>query len=98
VLSPQLLDAETYPHLSFTSTGLVRADGQWALRGELEARGVSRLVEARISAVRTDGSTLHASARISIDRHDFGITAYRGLAARTLAVDLAITAHREDRS
>ena len=56
VLSPRLLDAEAYPSLSFTSTELLRpqgnaqgqaegqAEGQWSLRGELEVRGVTRLV------------------------------------------------------
>jgi polyisoprenoid-binding protein YceI len=96
VLSPKLLDAEAYPSLSFTSTELVSQQGQWSLRGELEVRGVTRLVEARISAVETDGATLRASARASVDRYDFGITAYRGLAARGLTVDFAITAHREE--
>lgn len=95
VLSPRLLDAEAYPSLSFTSTQLVQEHAQWSLRGELEVRGVTRLVEARIAAVETDGGTLRASARVSIDRYDFGITAYRGLAARRLTVDLAVTAHRE---
>jgi polyisoprenoid-binding protein YceI len=103
VLSPRLLDAEAYPSLSFTSTELIQAKdqagdqatGQWALRGELEVRGVTRLVEVRISAVEADGATLRATAQVSIDRYDFGITTYRGLAARSLTVDLSITAHRE---
>jgi polyisoprenoid-binding protein YceI len=96
VLSPKLLDAEACPSLAFTSTGLVREQGQWSLRGELEVRGVTRLVEARISALEADGATLRASAEASVDRYDFGITAYRGLAARRLTVNLAITAHREE--
>ena len=75
---------------------MVPAFGQWSLRGELEVRGVARLVEARITVLRADGSTLNASARAVIDRYDFGITAYRGLAARGLTVDLAVTAHREE--
>ena len=58
-------------------------------------RGVTRLVEARISAVEADSATLRASAQVSIDRYDFGITAYRGLAARGLTVDLSIIARRE---
>ena len=99
VLSPRLLDAEAYPSLSFTSTELVQAagqaEGQWSLRGELEVRGVTRLVEARISAVEADSATLRASAQVSIDRYDFGITSYRGLAARSLTVDLNVIAHRE---
>jgi polyisoprenoid-binding protein YceI len=96
VLSPRLLDAEAYPSLTFTSTGLVCEQGRWSLRGELEVRGVTRLVQARISALDTDGATLRASAQVSVDRYDFGITAYRGLAARGLTVDLAVTAHREE--
>ncbi len=96
VLSPKLLGAEAYPSLSFTSTELVSEQGQWSLRGELEVRGVTRLVEARISALDTDGATIRASAQASVDRYDFGITAYRGLAARGLTVDLAVIAHREE--
>jgi polyisoprenoid-binding protein YceI len=98
VLSPKLLDAEAFPSLSFTSTELVEELRQWSLRGELEVRGVTRLVEARISALAVDGAgtMLRASAQVSIDRYDFGITAYRGLAARRLTVGLAVTAHREE--
>jgi polyisoprenoid-binding protein YceI len=98
VLSPKLLDAEAYPSLSFTSTDLLREQGQWSLRGELEVRGVTRLVEARIGALAVvdAGLTLRASAQVSIDRYDFGITAYRGLAARRLTVGLAVIAHREE--
>jgi polyisoprenoid-binding protein YceI len=58
-------------------------------------RGVTRLVEARISAVEADSATLRASAQVSIDRYDFGITAYRGRPARGLTVDLSIIARRE---
>jgi len=97
VLSPRLLHAEAYPSLSFTSTQLIQEQGQWSLRGELEVRGVTRLVEARITtlAVEDAGTTLIASAHAGIDRYDFGITTYRGLAARRLTVDLGLIAHRE---
>jgi polyisoprenoid-binding protein YceI len=104
VLSPRLLDAEAYPGLTFTSTDLIRepggADGQWLLRGELEVRGVPRPVEVRVTRLSAGGAsepggagiTLHASARFSVDRYDFGITAYRGLAARWLTIGLSIVA------
>lgn len=98
VLSRKLLDAEAHPSLTFSSTELTQADGQWALRGEFEVRGVTRVVEARISAVSERGGTLRATARVDVDRYDFGITAYRGLAARRLTVHLDITAHRETQS
>ncbi|WP_187366439.1 YceI family protein [Trebonia kvetii] len=99
VLSPRLLDAATYPSLTFISTALEREsasdafpEGRWLLRGELEVRGVGRLVEAAIATVSAHGGTLHATARLRVDRYDFGITAYRGLAARWLTVDLDIIA------
>jgi polyisoprenoid-binding protein YceI len=97
VLSPRLLDAATYPSLTFISTALERDSdsGRWLLRGELEVRGVGRLAEAAIATVSAHGGTLHASARLRVDRYDFGITAYRGLAARWLTVDLDIIADRE---
>jgi polyisoprenoid-binding protein YceI len=95
VLSPRLLDAEAYPSLTFTSTGLTEERGHWSLRGELEVRGVTRPALARVTAVAADGATLRATAEVNIDRYDFGITAYRGLAARTLTVELGIVAHRE---
>ena len=104
VLSPRLLDAENFPTMSFISTELVSTQGtqaaqgapeQWSLRGELAVRGVTRLVEARIAKLHADGPTLSARAQAVIDRYDFGITAYRGLAARTLTVHLGIIAHRE---
>jgi polyisoprenoid-binding protein YceI len=101
VLSPRLLDAENFPTMSFTSAELVRAQGaqgareQWSLRGELAVRGVTRLVEARITKLHADGPTLSATAQAVIDRYDFGITAYRGLAARKLTIDLTVVAHRE---
>ena len=71
--------------------------GTWSLRGELEVRGVTRLVEARITALTVDaaGTTLSASAQAGIDRYDFGITTYRGLAARRLTVNFDVIAHRE---
>jgi polyisoprenoid-binding protein YceI len=96
VLSPKLLDAEAHPTLSFISTELVSEHGQWSLRGELEVRGVTRHVEARIDALACDGATLRVNAQVSIDRYDFGLTAYRGLAARRLTVDLGIIAYREE--
>lgn len=98
VVSARFLDAEAYPGLVFTSTGLAWAQDHWVLRGEFEVRGVTRLVEAHLGSVSEDGGTLRATARVAIDRYDFGITASRGLAARRLTVDLAVTAHREARA
>ena len=95
VLSARLLDAEAYPSLTFTSTALAQEDRQWLLRGEFEVRGVARLVEARLVSVSEAGGTLRATAQVAVDRYDFGITAYRGLAARALTIEFTVIAHRE---
>jgi len=95
MLSPRLLDAAAYPSIVFTSTALENRGGQWLLRGQLEVRGTSRPVETVIVAEPASGGTLHASARLRVDRYAFGITGYRGLAARWLTVDLDIIAERD---
>lgn len=97
VLSPRLLDAEASPTISFISTDLVHEQGTWSLRGELEVRGAIQQAEVRIGAVTVDndGATLRADAEVTVDRYAFGITAYRGLAARRLTIALSITAQRE---
>jgi polyisoprenoid-binding protein YceI len=103
VLSARLLNAEEFPSITFTSTELAREagqqhgqqHGQWSLRGELKVRGVARPVEVQVTALHADGATFRASAQVVIDRYDFGITAYRGLAARKLTVDITIVAHQE---
>lgn len=98
VLSARLLNAEAYPALTFTSTELLQAQGQWVLRGELEVRGVARLVEVLLRTVSEDNGTLRAAAQVAVDRYDFGITDYRGLAARRLTVELSVIAYREAQS
>jgi polyisoprenoid-binding protein YceI len=110
VLSRSLLDAEAHPSLTFTSTALVREDRegrednqdsehQWRLRGEFTVRGVTRPVQARvITCTPATAGAFQLSAELLIDRYDFGITAYRGLAARRLTVRLDIRAERTDNS
>jgi polyisoprenoid-binding protein YceI len=96
VLSRRLLDAEAHPGLTFTSTQVTEANGQWALHGEFEVRGVTRPVEVRLDSAEERDGTLRATAQVRIDRYDFGITAYRGgFAGRTLTVTLDVTARRE---
>jgi polyisoprenoid-binding protein YceI len=109
VLSARLLDAEAHPSLTFTSTGLSGLPGEpaeprdgshWVLYGELAVRGVSRPVEAQASVLTLDegGSVLRASARLRVDRYAFGVTGYRGLAARWLTVDIDLCAERKAQS
>jgi polyisoprenoid-binding protein YceI len=95
VLSARLLDTQNHPTITFTSTALVEDAGRWLLRGELAVRGVTCPVEASIGTVSVGDGTLAASATLTVDRYAFGITGYRGLAARRLTVTLRIEAKRQ---
>jgi polyisoprenoid-binding protein YceI len=99
VLSARLLDAARHPSLTFASTGLTSAAGEWQLAGDLAVRGVSRPVQARITAVsvRENGAVIGVHARFEVDRYAYGITAFRGLAARRLTIDVDILARRDQR-
>jgi polyisoprenoid-binding protein YceI len=100
VLSRALLDAENYPRITFTSTAFARAQGEWLLRGELEVRSLTQVTEIQITEVGTEtkaGETiLRVRAQTEIDRYTFGITAYRGLAARRLTLNFEIVAKLEE--
>lgn len=55
VISPVLLDAGTYPELTFSSTA-VRPDGDgWIVEGRLGAHGVTVPIEMRADEVRGTG-------------------------------------------
>jgi polyisoprenoid-binding protein YceI len=86
VRSPRLLDADRYPVITFRSEAM---DGL-ALAGELTVRNVTMPVSLSIeqSDVTARSFNAHASARI--DRNEFGVTAYRGLAARYLDISVEV--------
>lgn len=78
--SPDFLDVETYPHLTFRSTGLAAVGGtDFTLRGDLTIRDVTRAVEL---AVEFEGvarspwgqEVIGFTATTEIDREEFGIT------------------------
>ena len=83
--SADFFDAERYPEMSFTSTGLRPADGSWVLSGELTITDVTRPVDLEVEFLGADPTGLQGeprigfSARTTISRRDFGIAF--GLAA-----------------
>lgn len=86
VRSALFLDAGRHPFLTFVST---RLDGP-ALTGTPAVRDVARPVSLSIeqSAVSPRSFTVRAATRI--DRTEFGMTAYRGLAGRYLDVSVEV--------
>jgi polyisoprenoid-binding protein YceI len=78
--SPDFLDVEKYPELTFRSTRVVKHNGtDFVLAGDLTIRGVTREVELEVeyNGVETSpwGSQVIAvSATTELDREEFGMT------------------------
>lgn len=78
--SPDFFDVETYPTLTFRSTGFDRTgDTTFELPGELTIHGVTRpvVLAAEYLGVSPDpwgGTRAGFSATTEIDREDFGLT------------------------
>jgi polyisoprenoid-binding protein YceI len=83
--SADFFEAERYPVMLFTSTGLRPTGGSWLMSGDLTIRDVTRPVDLEVEFLGTDPTGLQGEARIgfstrgTISRRDFGITF--GLAA-----------------
>ena len=91
VRSARLLDVARHPVIAFTSE---RADRQ-ELTGALTVRDVTRPVTLLVEspAVSARSFTVRATARI--DRTEFGLTAYRGLAGRYLDMTVEVQCVRK---
>lgn len=78
--SADFFDAEKYPTITFKSNAIFpRGDGRYTASGDLTIRGVTRPVsfEIELLGVTVDGQNgqhLGATATVTIDRTDFGLT------------------------
>jgi len=77
--SPDFLDVEKFPELTFRSTGLVPTDGGFQLRGDLTIKDVTREVTLDVEyegVVRSPWGqeVIGFNATTEIDREEFGIT------------------------
>src|SRR5262249_55893313 len=70
MLGPEVLDVDTYPQITFTSTAIESAGGdRWKVEGDLSLHGTTKRVS--LDATLSQGA-YRGSARIR--QHDFGIT------------------------
>jgi polyisoprenoid-binding protein YceI len=80
VKSPDFLDAETYPTLTFVSTSVTPvSESDWKVTGDLTIHGVTKSVvlDVEFAGVETDpwnNTKAGFSATTEIDREDFGLT------------------------
>src|SRR5207302_4268301 len=76
--SPEFLDGERYPELSFESRELERSGGAFTVRGEITIRGITKPAElaGTISEPVTDGygqERLGLRLETTLDRTEFGL-------------------------
>jgi polyisoprenoid-binding protein YceI len=86
VCSERLLDTDRYPVITFQSDGV----NGLALTGELTVRNVTRPVTLSIEQTAARARWFNARASTRIDRNEFGVTAYRGMAGRYLDMTLEV--------
>jgi polyisoprenoid-binding protein YceI len=86
VRAPRVLDAEHHPTITFDS----ERPGTRDIPGTLTVLGVTRAVRLRVTALTAAPGSFTVRATTRIDRTEFGVTAYRGLAGRYL--DMSVEA------
>jgi polyisoprenoid-binding protein YceI len=92
VRSAKFLDVAQHPHIIFRAGTLTQGGGRWTLAGELTVRQISSPVTLAIGSAEPAGAGFRARATTRIDRYALGLTAAKGMAARHLDIDLAVTA------
>jgi polyisoprenoid-binding protein YceI len=82
IRSADFFDAADHPSITFASTGIRFADGEFLIDGELSIRGVVKPVTLTLDSPGfgpgpQGGMKAGFSATLEIDRHDFGVS-YNG--------------------
>lgn len=99
--SPDFLDVETHPTITFRSTEVVPAGDRWQVPGELTIRGVARPVTLDVAYLGTTtdpwgNPKAVFEATAELDREAFGMTWNQALetggvlVSKTLKVELAV--------
>jgi polyisoprenoid-binding protein YceI len=86
VTSANLLDAQSYPEITFGGEGARAQGNSWVVRGTVTAHGVSVPTELAIGDVRTEDGTARFHATATLDRTQFGVTKQKGMVGRTVKV------------
>lgn len=95
--SPDFLDVETHPTITFRSTEVTRTgSGQFTARGELTVHGVTRTVDLDVTyeGVAQDpwgNQRFGLTATTEVDREDFGLTWNQALETGGVLVGKAVT-------
>jgi polyisoprenoid-binding protein YceI len=91
VRSAGLLDVARHPVITFTSERIDDTE----LAGTLTVRGVTRPVSLSIEQATVSPRSFTVRATTRIDRTEFGVTGYRGLAGRYLDLSVEVQCVRK---
>jgi polyisoprenoid-binding protein YceI len=96
LLSPEFFDAERYPEITFTSTGIRSDGGDLVVDGELTIKDVTKHVEARgqISgpvAHPAGGERIGIDLETPVDRTEFGLNWNAPMPRGGVAVENEVT-------
>jgi len=85
----RLLDAATYPDITFECDRWRSVGGRWVAGGTVTAHGATVPVDLVVERVVPEGTGLRVHGRAEhVDRTAFGITGVRGLAGRYLDLEV----------
>ncbi len=87
---PGLLNLDTHPTMTFTSTFVEPVDAGWLITGTLGVRGVTTELIGTARASTVDGGEVTLTATVRMDRKPLGIRAPRFVIGRF--VDITVTA------
>ena len=98
--SPDFLDAENFPEITFRSTKIAGPKDRFSITGDLTIRGTTKSVTLDVTYEGTGvdpwgGERLGFSADTRIDRRDFGLTYNQVLEAGGILVSNEIRIHIE---
>lgn len=89
-----LLDAATYPDITFTSQRVLEADHGLVVVGHVTAHGHSVQVELQVDVLTQEGTGLRAHGRVGrLDRTALGVTGSKGMVGRYVDLELDVFAH-----
>jgi polyisoprenoid-binding protein YceI len=100
--SKDFLDVDQYPEITFRSTNVKKGRDRDALvvTGTLTIKGISREVVLAVTDVDRSRSPqgeeiAYYSATVEIDRHDFGVSYWRGVIGSKLKIAIHVQAQKQ---
>ena len=86
VTSATLIDAQTYPEITFSGQGARAAGAGWVVPGTVTAHGTPVPTDLRIEEIRLEDGTARFHAAATVDRNQFGVTKKKGMVGPKVVV------------